>query len=113
MVKKDFLKAEISFKDGVPLAPNAAPVIMVQGSDFDMGYQYAQQMHQIFGSWALERLKRNFTKAETAILEDYHRQLEKHTPEFIDFFKGIIAGASVAGIDLLYDEVLADNCKAC
>ena len=77
-------ESEIIYEDGVPLAPNVAPIILLQGSDYNMGYQYARQLHQIFGSWALQRLKRNFTRDETAALKDYRRQLEKHTPEFID-----------------------------
>jgi hypothetical protein len=65
-MKEPVFKPEITFKDGVPLAPNVAPVIMLQVSDYDMGYQYAQQMNQIFGPWALERLKRKFTNSEAA-----------------------------------------------
>ncbi len=29
---------EITYEDGVPLAPNIAPVIVICGSDYDMGY---------------------------------------------------------------------------
>jgi len=31
---------EIEFVDGVPIFPWARPVVILQGSDFDMGYQY-------------------------------------------------------------------------
>ncbi len=111
-MKENNSEAEISFKDGVPLAPNVAPVIILQGSDYDMGYQYARQLNQIFGPWALEKLKRKFTKSEAAILKAYHGEVEKYAPEFIDIFKGMAAGATEASIALSYDELLADNCMS-
>jgi len=91
----------------VPLAPNVAPVILLQGSDHNMGYQYARQLNQIFGPWALQRLKRKFTEAAT--LKAYHDELEKYTPEFIEMFRGVAAGATDAGVTLSYEEVLAYN----
>jgi hypothetical protein len=111
-MKDSAFKPEISFDNGVPLAPNVAPVILLQGSDYQMGYQYAQQLCQLFGSWALERLKRNFNKKETGILRAYQVQLEKHAPEFIDMFQGIADGAASIGIDLTPDEVMADDCMS-
>jgi hypothetical protein len=101
---------EIRYEDGVPLAPNIAPVIILQGSDYNLGYQYAQQVNQIFGSWALERLKRKFSGTEESVLKAFHDQVEKFTPEFIDINRGIAAGATEAGVTLSYEEVLADSC---
>ena len=46
---KEFIsEAEISYEDGVPLAPNIAAVIVLCGSDYDMGCQCSQQINQIF-----------------------------------------------------------------
>jgi hypothetical protein len=109
-MKESIFKAEISCEDGVPLAPSVAPVVVTCGSDYDMGYQYAQQVHRIFGPWALERLKRGFTAAEAAALKDYQARMEQFTPEFIDMFRGMAAGATDAGVALSYEEVLADDC---
>jgi len=39
------------FEDGMPLPPNIRPVIILQDSDYDIGYQYYQQIMQIFGKW--------------------------------------------------------------
>ena len=47
--KRVDLEAEISFAGEVPLIPNVRPVIILSGSDYDMGYQYYQQVIQIFG----------------------------------------------------------------
>jgi hypothetical protein len=110
VINKHAFEAEISFEDGVPLGPNVAAVIILHGSDYDMGYQYAQQINQIFGSWPLKSVQRGFTKAEMAALNAFQWHIEKYTPEFMDMFRGMAAGATAAGIDLLYTEVMADYC---
>jgi len=46
-----FHEPEISFAGEVPLPPNVRPVILLKGSDYDLGYQYYQQLVQIFGRW--------------------------------------------------------------
>jgi len=38
---------EILFAEGAPLVPEINPIVILQGSDFEMGYQYAQQLVQI------------------------------------------------------------------
>jgi len=40
---------EINFVDGVPIFPWVKPVVVLPGSDFEMGYQYAMQLSHIFG----------------------------------------------------------------
>jgi hypothetical protein len=110
MMKKHTLESEISYEDGVPLTPNVAAVMLLCGSDYDMGYQYARQINQIFGSWALKRVQRSFTKTEMAALKAFQWHIEKFTPEFIDMFRGMAAGATAAGVGLSYTEVLADYC---
>ena len=40
-------------------------LVILQGSDFEMGYQYAQQVIQIFGPWLMRRKAgRTFTEAD-------------------------------------------------
>jgi hypothetical protein len=101
---------EIKYDDGVPLAPNVAPVILLRGSDFEMGYQYSQQLYQIFGSWALEGLKSAVKETEIPALKAFQWQLKKYAPEFIDMFRGMAAGATATGVKLSYEEVLAEYC---
>ncbi len=58
-------EAEISFAGEVPLIPNVRPVIILSGSDYDMGYQYYQQVIQIFGRWILDSVAHDkFTDEE-------------------------------------------------
>jgi len=101
-------EAEISFAGEVPLVPNVRPVIILSGSDYDMGYQYYQQIVQIFGPWILDAVAHaEFTEEELANLKAFQRNIRQYTPEFIDFFKGMAAGATDAGVPLSYQEVLA------
>ena len=39
---------EIIYADDVPLVPEITPVIILQGSDYEMGFQYAKQLIDIF-----------------------------------------------------------------
>jgi hypothetical protein len=101
-------EAEISFAGEVPLIPNVRPVIILSGSDYNMGYQYYQQVVQIFGPWILRTIARDeFTDEEIANLKAFQYNIRQYTPEFIEFFKGMAAGATDAGVSLSYQEVLA------
>jgi hypothetical protein len=124
-----FLEPEISFRGEVPLPPNVRPVIIVKGSDYDMGYQYYQQLVQIFGKWVAshhregyvtsgikrftgpcvmyELKHKEFNDDEVTTLKKWEAQFIKHTPEMIDLYKGMAAGATDAGIPLSYLDVLA------
>ncbi len=46
---------EILFAGDAPLVPEINPVVILQGSDFEMGYQYARQLVEIYGPWILQR----------------------------------------------------------
>ena len=45
--------SEISSVDGVTLSPNVHPVFFISGTDYEMGYQWYQQLIGIFGPWIL------------------------------------------------------------
>jgi hypothetical protein len=98
---------EIQFADGVPLIPEVTPVIILQGSDYQMGYQYAQQLVQVFGAWILEnKAGKSFSdqqKKQLRLWEDEHR---KYTPWLLDFVKGWVQGANEVGVSMSYEDVL-------
>ena len=50
IIELDDMGTEIHFADGAPLVPSINPIVVLQGSDYDMGYQYAQQLIEIFRS---------------------------------------------------------------
>ena len=98
---------EIKFACDVPLVPEITPVIVIQGSDYEMGYQYAQQLVQVFGAWILEmRAGRNFSKDQTNELRKWEEQHRTHTPWLIEFVKGWTQGAVDSGINMSYDDVM-------
>jgi hypothetical protein len=58
-------------------------VVILQGSDFDMGFQYAQQVIQIFGPWLLQRKagrSRRFSNEDLACLRRWEDQLREYAP---------------------------------
>jgi hypothetical protein len=101
---------EIEFVDGVPIFPWARPVVILQGSDFEMGYQYSQQLAQIFAPWILELLEYDFSDGQLRALKGYEWYIKKHAPEMIGFFEGMVQGAKDRGVPLTYDQVLAQFC---
>jgi len=112
---------EISFADGVTISPNVHPVIIISGSDYEMGYQWYQQMIGIFGPWILTPYQidrgffwrgHDFTEEELKALKAYQMYLSQYAPEMIDMFKGMADGATDAGVPLTYTEVLAQWTKA-
>ncbi len=103
-------KPEIPFADGVPIPPNVDPVIVISGSDYDIGYQYFQQFVQINGAEMLQNLQREFTEEQLLALKAYQWYIKEYAPEFIEQFKGMAAGATDAGVELTYAEVLSNYC---
>ena len=99
---------EISFVDDVPLVPSIGPIVILQGSNREMGYQYGLQTVEIFGAWIFDHEStRTFDDAETAELRRWERELQQHMPEILDFARGWAEGATAAGVALAYDSVLA------
>ncbi len=86
------------------------PVVVLQGSDYDMGYQYYQQVNQLFGPSVLQAMQvpGGFTADQLAALSANQAYIQQYTPEYIDMFKGMAAAATDAGVPLSYDEVLAN-----
>ncbi|HSR34650.1 MAG TPA: hypothetical protein VLY63_29115 [Anaerolineae bacterium] len=98
---------ELTFADGVPLVPEVNPVIILEGSDHDMGYQYAQQLIEIFGTWILERkVRRISSDKKRSIIGNWEAQIREYAPEILRFCEGWAEGASDAGVPMSYDEVL-------
>jgi hypothetical protein len=101
---------EIEFVDGVPIFPWARPVVILQGSDFEMGYQYAKQLKQIFGTWILDLINTELSDNQEKALKGYEWYMKIYSPGVIEFIKGIVKGAKESSIDLTYNQVLAQFC---
>jgi hypothetical protein len=96
------------------LPPSIMPVVIMSGSDYEMGYQYGQQAAPYiemlkFGEWAsaLRRFgKRERVVAELQVLEQYVRE---YCPEAIEQMRGISDGAISAGCEVSYTDILLTN----
>lgn len=98
---------EIVFADEVPLVPEILPLVILQGSDFDMGYQYAQQIILIYGPWILQRKAgKHFTKEELDCMGKWEEQIRQYAPEILEMCRGWAAGATDSGVAMSYEDVL-------
>jgi hypothetical protein len=96
-----------------PLPPSIMPVVILQGSDYEMGYQYGQQAGPILvmrkeASWATV-LNKQSREDVLHTLKAYQWYIRKYAPEIIEEMKGMAAGARDAGYDLTYVDVLLLN----
>ncbi len=108
-----YLRASETKIDDV-LPPGILPVVILSGSDYEMGYQYGQQVGPYLekereAGWAsaLQSLSR---EKVIQILKGNQFYIEKFTPENIEIMKGIADGATAAGFQLSYTDVLLMNC---
>jgi hypothetical protein len=98
---------EILFAGDTPLVPEINPVVILKGSDYQMGYQYAQQLIQIFGPWILQRKAGKYFRAEELnCMHRWEEQIRKHAPEILEMCKGWAAGANDCGVAMSYEDVL-------
>jgi len=96
------------------LPPSIMPVVVLSGSDYEMGYQYGQQAGQYIektrqAQWALA-LKTFSREQVIRALKANQHFIKKYTPELIDQMKGMADGASAAGYSVSYIDVVLINC---
>ncbi|MDP3885499.1 MAG: hypothetical protein Q8Q93_11265 [Hydrogenophaga sp.] len=95
--------SEILFADGVPLVPTVCPIVLLQGSSYEMGRQYIEQVVDVYGSWIFEAVaKRRFSEQELLTIRRWHKHLERLTPEICDMVRGWVDAAHDLGIALDY-----------
>jgi hypothetical protein len=96
------LKPEIPYDGEVPLVPSVRPVIVLQGTDYEMGYQHAKQLVQIFGKYYLEgAAKVNRPESNLALIHKSETYIKKYTPWAIEYVRGMTDGC--------VEEVSTDN----
>ncbi len=99
-------------RDSLP--PSILPIIILKGSDYEMGFQYGQQACAYLdrsreAKWA-SALQR-FTREEVLrALKANQSFVVRYTPEWIDFMKGMAEGATRAGFPMTYTDILLLNC---
>ena len=111
-------ETEIPFIDGIPLPPPVRPVIILKGSDHELGYQYFQQLVQIYGTWLPSQRggvlyytaplhRETYSSDQRDALRRYDSYVKDYAPEWVDILNGMVAGAADAGIELTYEDLLA------
>jgi len=105
-VAPDYERYEVP-KPDIHIPPNVRPLIVLSGSDYEMGYQNYQQIAEILHPYVLKKFQRKFTDKEREVLKIYEETVQKEAPEMIEYMKGMAKGATDAGIKLSYNEVLA------
>ena len=74
-------------------------VVEAGGSNFEMGFQYAQQVIQIFGPWLMRRKAgRVFTEDERDCIRQWEAQIRQFAPEILEMCRGWSTGATDAGV---------------
>ena len=101
-------KPEVPYDGEVPLVPSVRPVIVLQGTDYEMGYQHAKQLIQIFGKYYLEgAAKAKWSESSLAVIRKSDTYIQKHTPWAVEHLKGMTAGCVEEGIPMTYIQMLA------
>ncbi|WP_145988136.1 C45 family peptidase [Sphingobium amiense] len=99
---------ETLFYDGVPIVPSINPVVVLKGSNHDMGRQYAEQVLDVYGPFIFDwHGRRQFSDDDFAELRSWEAQLREHMPEILDFARGWADGATRRGVPMTYDQALA------
>lgn len=99
-------------KDHLP--PSILPVIILNGSDYQMGFQYGCQAAAFINKtkeskWASSM--DHFSQEEIVkSLKANQTFIKSYTPEWIDFMKGMADGVRKKGFQITYQDILLLNC---
>ena len=91
--------------------PSIMPVVILRGSEYEIGYQYGQQVAELIALkkdlvWAETLSRQPSRKTVLHDLKAWQFQIKKFVPNLVPFMQGIANGATEAGYDLKYHDVL-------
>ena len=94
--------------------PSIMPVVILRGSEYEIGYQYGQQVAELIALkkdlvWAETLSRQPSRKTVLHDLKAWQFQIKKFVPNLVPFMQGIANGATEAGYDLKYHDVLLIN----
>ncbi len=94
--------------------PGIVPVVVIQGTDYAMGFQYGQQAAPYIelmkeASW-VSVLESQSLDEVRAVLGERQEFIDRYTPEAVEQMEGMAAGATAAGFDVSYEDILVINC---
>ncbi|MGW4333427.1 hypothetical protein ACWEK5_11425 [Rhodococcus koreensis] len=94
--------------DGAPTVPSVCPVVVLAGTNREMGFQYATQVIEIYGPWIFAHLAEHVvTDDERAVLAQWTAQLDEYAPEIVEFAHGWSEGANDRGVPLTPEQAVA------
>ncbi|MEO9599503.1 hypothetical protein [Parasphingorhabdus sp.] len=94
--------------DDTPIVPSICPIVILSGSSFDMGRQYAHQCIDIFGPFVFETAAgKSFSALDRDHLQAWIEQASRLTPEILQMAEGMAAGATRQGVALDADHAFA------
>ncbi|MEM1112942.1 MAG: hypothetical protein AAGI11_13610 [Pseudomonadota bacterium] len=98
---------EVLRVDGFPVVPSICPIVIVSGSSYTMGYQYAEQVLEIYGDFVFREFAAlRFTDERLANLKKHEEQLARFTPEVLDMCRGWADAVTAYGLPMAYENVL-------
>lgn len=110
---------EVEFDEGVAMPNVVRPVIILSGTDYEIGYQYFTQLVQINGKslpsyqYDVETVYRRdkihqdaYTEEEMQALGQFEAAITQYAPEWIDILHGMADGAKDSGLDITYTDLL-------
>lgn len=101
-------QAEILVAGATPLVPTVCPVVVLQGNNAEMGRQYAQQVIEIYGSWIFaQQASRIFTDTEALEISRWEAELQRLTPDVLEFAAGMAEGCTRAGLRMSRQQAVA------
>ncbi|MBE0711764.1 MAG: hypothetical protein IH583_05220, partial [Candidatus Aminicenantes bacterium] len=111
-ILSSFFPTDDPARDSLP--PSILPVVVLRGSDYDMGFQYGEQACAYIDrtredKWA-SALQRFSREEVLRALQANQSFVKRYTPEWIDFMRGMAEGATKAGYPMSYTDILLMNC---
>jgi hypothetical protein len=96
------------------LPPSILPILILKGSDYEMGFQYGEQIGAFIEKTKEEKWAsalKDFTREEVIrALKANQHYIKKYTPEWIAMMEGMADGATSKGYAISYTDVLLMNC---
>ena len=113
ILSSSIVLAQDSLMDVLP--PDIHPVVILQGNNYEMGYQYGLQVGHMIERRRDKKLAELVESATPEYIEEGVKAIQfyikKYAPECIDIIRGMADGARAAGNDVSYEDVLLLNCR--
>ncbi len=97
-----------------PLPPSIQPVMFLQGSDYDIGYQYGYFAADYIEAFSDRVWSQMFAQGRTEeevleILDGFQYYIDEAGPEITEHTRGMADGAQAAGYDVSYYDALISS----